>query len=57
MQSFQRGGDLQKFLSVCESVADEYSPTATVAKPGSDQAPTSALKKEDLRLLCFEFLS
>jgi hypothetical protein len=57
MLRWQRGGDVEAFLSVCESIAEKYAPRAPVAPPGADQNPSPALKKDDLRLICFEFLS
>jgi hypothetical protein len=53
----QRGGDVETFHSVCESVAQKYAQKATVVPPGNGQNPSSVLKKEDLRLICFAFLS
>ena len=57
MLRVQRGGDVETFLAVCESVAEKYAPTGPIELPGTDQNPPSALRKEDLRLICFEFLS
>jgi len=57
MLQSQRGGDVETFLSVCESVAEKYAPRAPVTTAGTDQNPPSALKKDDLRLICFEFLA
>jgi hypothetical protein len=48
---------VETFLAVCESVAEKYAPRPPVAPPGTDQDPTPVLKKEDLRLICFEFLA
>jgi hypothetical protein len=57
MLRLQRGGDVETFLSVCESVAEKYAPKAPITPSGTDENPSSVLKKEDLRLICFEFLS
>jgi SNF2 family DNA or RNA helicase len=53
----QRGGDVEAFLSVCESVAEKYAPKPRVAEPVADQGDSSASPKEGLRLICFEFLA
>ncbi len=57
MLRFQRDGDVDSFLSVCESVADQYAPKPLPAPSSDDQDGMPSLKKEDLRLICFEFLS
>ena len=57
MLRFQRDGDVDLFLSVCESVADQYAPKPPPVPSSDDKDGMPALKKEDLRLICFEFLS
>jgi SNF2 family DNA or RNA helicase len=56
MLHLQRGGDVETFLSACESVAEKYA-SKTPGAPGTEHTPSSVLKKEDLRLICFEFMS
>ncbi len=57
MLRLQRDNDAEAFLTACDSVAEKYAPRAPIMPPGDDQIPSSVLKKEDLRLICFEFLS
>ena len=53
----QRGGDVEAFLVVCESVAEKYAPKPPAAAPNADQADSTTCRKECLRLICFEFLA
>lgn len=53
----QRGGDVEAFLAVCESVAERYAPKPPSAPSDSDQDGSTSWKETDLRLICFEFLA
>jgi hypothetical protein len=53
----QRGGDVEAFLAVCESVAEKYAPKPPTIRSNSEQSESTSSKENDLRLICFEFLA
>lgn len=57
MLRLQRGGDVEAFLSVCQAVAEKYGPKTPTAPPDAEENRSLVLKREDLKVICFEFLS
>jgi hypothetical protein len=54
---YQKDGDTAAFVGACEAVAAKYAqqPTAEAALPSAEARRPR--RREDLRLICFEFLS
>jgi hypothetical protein len=53
----QRGGGVEAFLAVCESVVEKYAPKPPTIRSESEPSESTSSKKTDLRLICFEFLT
>ena len=55
LSRYRRDGDAGTFVTACESVATMYSTQPRRTSETAESRPT--LSRQDLRLICFEFLS
>jgi superfamily II DNA or RNA helicase len=56
LAQFHKSGKTEAFLSECEAVSQKYAPAPNPTKVDSGE-PRRQLQREDLRLVCFEYLS
>jgi hypothetical protein len=57
MLRYRRDGDAASFVTTCESIALKFAPQPTAESESADTMVRPALTRQDLRLICFEFLS
>jgi hypothetical protein len=54
---YQRDGDTLAFVETCDQVAADFAQAPAAAADRGPGTPHAVLGREDLRLVCFEFLS